>query len=113
LGHQREYQSSLIASDRYRSMHGFILSPDNAWTIGKALVDNNESYYSRARAAAMTCGELLLGDPKLEFTTFERDALTGYMKQMETLPDDEDTFISQCLEKYGQVKGFTPEAYGL
>jgi methanol--5-hydroxybenzimidazolylcobamide Co-methyltransferase len=113
LGYQREYQASLVGSDRYRSMHGFILSPDNAWTIGKALVDNCDSYYARARAAAMTCGELMLNDPQLKFTTFERDALLGYMKEMDTLPDDEDEFIGLCLDKYSQVKGFLPEAYGL
>jgi methanol--5-hydroxybenzimidazolylcobamide Co-methyltransferase len=113
LGHQREYQASLVGSDRYRSMHGFILSPDNAWTIGKALVDNCDSYYARSRAAAMTCGELMLNDQQLQFTTFEREALLGYMKEMEALPDAEDDFISLCLDKYRQVKGFLPEAYGL
>jgi methanol--5-hydroxybenzimidazolylcobamide Co-methyltransferase len=113
VGNQREYQACLVASDRYRSMHGFILSPDNAWTIGKALVDNNQSYYARARAAAMTCGELMLGDPQLQFTAFEKESLQGYMKQMERLPDEEDEFIELCLNKYRQVQGFLPEAYGL
>ncbi len=113
LGHQREYQASLVASDRYRSMHGFILSPDNAWTIGKALVDNSDSYYARARAAAMTCGELMLADSQLQFTAFEKESLLSYMKEMEGLPDDEEAFIDLCLGKYSQVKGFLPEAYGL
>jgi methanol--5-hydroxybenzimidazolylcobamide Co-methyltransferase len=113
LGHQQAYQASLIGSDRYRSVHGFILSPDNAWTIGKALVDNSVSYYARAKAAAMTCGELMLGDPQLHFTAFEKESLQGYMKQMENLPADEEDFIDLCLEKYSQVKGFLPEAYGL
>jgi methanol--5-hydroxybenzimidazolylcobamide Co-methyltransferase len=113
LGHQREYQASLVWSDRYRSLHGFILCPDNAWAIGKALVDNNESYYARARAAAMTCGELMLNDDQLQFTSFEREALLGYMQEMEILPDREEDFIDQCLVKYSQVTGFKPEAYGL
>jgi methanol--5-hydroxybenzimidazolylcobamide Co-methyltransferase len=113
LGHQREYQACLVASDRYRSLHGFILSPDNAWAIGKALVDNNESHYARARAAAMTCGELMLGDPQLRFTEYEKEALLGYMKELEALPTAEEDFISLCLDKYSQVKGFLPEAYGL
>lgn len=113
LGHQREYQACLVASDRYRSLHGFILSPDNAWAIGKALVDNNESHYARARAAAMTCGELMLGDPQLRFTEYEKEALLGYMRELEALPAAEEDFISLCLDKYRQVKGFLPEAYGL
>jgi methanol--5-hydroxybenzimidazolylcobamide Co-methyltransferase len=113
LGFQREYQASLVASDRYRSLLGFILSPDNAWTIGKALVDNNDSYYARARAAAMTCGELMLNDSELLFTAFEKESLLGYMQEMENLPADEADFIDLCLKKYSQVKGFLPEAYGL
>lgn len=113
LGHQKEYQACLIASDRYRGLQGFTLSPDNAWAIGKALVDNNESYYVRARAAAMTCGELMLGDPQLRFTVFEKESLLGYMMEMEALPDKEDDFIDLCLKRYGKVKGFLPAAYGL
>ncbi len=112
-GHQREYQASLVASDRYRSLHGFILSPDNAWAIGKAIVENNDSYYARARAAAMTCGELMLADSQLHFTSFEKESLQEYMKQMEGLPSDEEDFITLCLDKYSQVQGFLPEAYGL
>jgi methanol--5-hydroxybenzimidazolylcobamide Co-methyltransferase len=69
--------------------------------------------YARAKAAAMTCGELMLGDPQLHFTAFEKESLQGYMKQMENLPADEEDFIDLCLEKYSQVKGFLPEAYGL
>jgi methanol--5-hydroxybenzimidazolylcobamide Co-methyltransferase len=113
LGHQREYQACLVGADRYRSLHGFILSPDNAWAIGKALVDNNESDYARARAAAMTCGELMLGDPQLQFTTFEKESLLDYMKELETLPEKEDDFIDLCLDKYAHVTGFLPQAYGL
>jgi methanol--5-hydroxybenzimidazolylcobamide Co-methyltransferase len=112
-GYQQAYQASLAASDRYRSMHGFILCPDNAWSIGKALVDNNESYYTRARAAAMTCGELMLADPQLRFTSFEKTSLLDYMKEMEALPAKEEDFIDLCLDKYHQVKGFMPQAYGL
>lgn len=113
LGLQREYQACLIASDRYRSLHGFILCPDNAWAIGKAMVDHNESYYARARAAAMTCGELMLGDPQVCFTAFEKESLLGYMREMEALPAKEEDFIDLCLSKYSKVKGFLPEAYGL
>lgn len=113
LGHQKAFQACLIASDRYRSPHGFILCPDNAWAIGKAMVDNNESHYVRARAAALTCGELLLSDPRLRFTAFEKDALLAYLKELETLPAKEADFIDLCLTRYGKVKGFVPGAYGL
>jgi methanol---5-hydroxybenzimidazolylcobamide Co-methyltransferase len=113
LGFQKQYQACLINSDRYRSPHGFILCPDNAWTIGKAVVDNNESLYARGRAAAITCGELMLGDPRLVFTAFEKESLLGYMKELASLPDKEEDFIDICLKKFGRVKGFSPASYGL
>jgi methanol--5-hydroxybenzimidazolylcobamide Co-methyltransferase len=113
LGHQREYQACMVESDRYRSLHGFILCPDNAWRIGKALVENNESYYARTRAAAITCGELMLADEQLQFTDFQKTSLMGYMAELEGLPEQEQDFIDLCLDKYAQVKGFLPQAYGL
>lgn len=113
LGFQKEFQACLVNSDRYRDPHGFMLCPDNAWLIGKAVVDNNESLYARARAAANKCGELMLGDPLLRMTTFEKESLLSYMKEMESLPDKEEDFIDLCLERYGKVKGFRPASYGL
>ncbi|MEW6137487.1 MAG: methyltransferase MtaB domain-containing protein [Thermodesulfobacteriota bacterium] len=113
LGYQKEFQACLVNSDKYRGPHGFMLSPDNAWLIGKAVVDNNESLYARGKAAAIKCGELMLGDPKLRLTQFERESLMGYMKDMEKLPAKEEDFIDMCLKKYAKVKGFNPAAYGL
>jgi methanol--5-hydroxybenzimidazolylcobamide Co-methyltransferase len=113
LGYQQEYQACMVMSDRYRSLHGFILSPDNAWKIGKAMVDHPESYYARGRAAALTCAELMLADPQLGFTAFEKESLLGYMRELENLPVAEADFIDLCLDKYRKVNGFQPAAYGL
>ncbi|MBM3298829.1 MAG: methanol--corrinoid methyltransferase [Deltaproteobacteria bacterium] len=113
LGYAKEFQACLVNSDKYRGCHGFMLSPDNAWQIGKAVVDNNASLYARGRAAATKCGELMLGDPKLKLTAFEKDSLNMYMKDLKALPDKEGDFIDMCLKKYAKVKGFIPGAYGL
>jgi methanol--5-hydroxybenzimidazolylcobamide Co-methyltransferase len=113
LGYQNEFQACLVNSDMYRDTHGFILAPQNAWQIGKAVVDNNESLYARGKAAAVKCGELMLGDAKLKLTQFERDSLQGYMKDLEALPAKEDDFVDMCMKKYKNVKGFNPAAYGL
>lgn len=113
LGYQREYQACLVNSDRYRSPHSFILCPDNAWTIGKAVADNGESLYARARAAGLKSAELMLADPLLRFTAFEKESLLGYLKELEGLPDKEEDFIEFCLARYGKVKGFRPSSYGL
>jgi methanol--5-hydroxybenzimidazolylcobamide Co-methyltransferase len=102
-----------VNSDRYRDPQSFILCPDNAWAIGKAVVDNPESFYARARAAALQCGELILGDPQLRLTVFETESLQRYMKEIESLPDKEADFIDLCLDKYSKVKGFQPASYGL
>jgi methanol--5-hydroxybenzimidazolylcobamide Co-methyltransferase len=113
LGYQKEFQACLINSDRYRGPHGFVLCPDNAYEIGKAVVENNESLYSRAKAAAVKCGDLMLGDANLKLTAFEKDSLNKYMKDLDALPDKEDDFIDMCLKKFKNVKGFRPENYGL
>jgi methanol--5-hydroxybenzimidazolylcobamide Co-methyltransferase len=113
LGYHKELQACLVNSDRYRDPQSFILCPDNAWAIGKAVVDTHESLYARARAAAIRCGELILGDPQLRLTVFERESLKGYMEEMEALPDKEADFIDLCLKKYSKVKGFRPASYGL
>lgn len=113
LGYEKEYQACLVASDRYRSPHSFMLCPDNAWAIAKAVVDNSESLYSRGRAAAIECGRLMLGDPLLRFTAFEKESLLANLKELDSLPDKEDDFIDICLIKYRKMKGFRPSSYGL
>lgn len=113
LGYQYEYQACLVNSDRYRSPDGFVLCPDNAWEIGRAIVDNNESLYARARCAATRCGELMLADPHLRFTAFEKESLLGYMKEIESLPDTEEDFLDACLQKYSKVKSLRQASYGL
>lgn len=113
LGYHKELQACLVNSDRYRDPQSFILCPDNAWAIGKAVADNHESLYARARAAAIRCGELILGDPQLRMTVFELESLQRYMKDIDALPDKEADFIDLCLKKYSKVKGFRPASYGL
>jgi len=113
LGYAKEFQTCLVNSDKYRGPHPFMLAPDNAWEIGKAVVDNSESLYARGKAAAVKCGELMLGDPKLKLTAYEKESLQGYMKDMEKLPAKQEDFIDMCLKKYKNVFGFNPAAYGL
>lgn len=113
LGYQKEYQACLVNSDRYRNPQSFILCPDNAWAIGKAMVQNNDSCYARARAAALTGGELMLADSNLRFTEFEKESLLEYMRELEALPDRETDFIDLCLRRYKDVKCFKPASYGL
>jgi len=49
----------------------------------------------------------------MKLTALEKNALETAMDDMEALPDDEGTFIDQCLAKYKDVFGFNPASYGL
>lgn len=113
LGLTKELRDINIASDKYRDTHGFMLSPDNSYEIGKAIVGQVDSYYGRARAAVLKTADLMANDKKLELTTFERDALGKARKEVEALPDKEGDFIDLCLSEYKKVPGFDPTSYGL
>jgi len=114
LGKAKDLQQMMIHSDKYRDTHGFILCPENAYEIGKAIVANNTSYYARARAAAIKSGELMLGDSKLQISAFEKESLESAMRTLESLPDKEEDFISECTDIYKKlIPGFTLANYGL
>lgn len=113
MGYEHQLQECMVNSDRYRDPQSYILCPDNAWQIGKVVTENHQSLYGRARAAALKCGELILGDSQLRLTTYEHDALTHYMAELDRLPEGEEDFIDLCLAKYSKIKGFRPESYGL
>lgn len=112
LGTAKELQAINIASDKYRDVHGFMLSPDNAYEIGKAIVANADSYYLRSRAAVLKTAELIAGDKKLTLTEHEREALDKARREVEALPDNEGDFVDMCLSEYKKVPGFDPTSYG-
>lgn len=114
LGYQEQMKEILVNSDMYRDSHSLILTPDNAWEIGNAIVSNRDkSCYASARAGAMKAGQIILGDSRMKLTALEKEALEKAMKDMEALPESEGDFISMCLNKYKNVKGFNPASYGL
>ena len=114
LGYAKQLKEIFVQSDKYRDTHGFILAPENAYEIGKAIVANNTSYYARARAAAIKAGELMLGDSKLQVSAFEKEALESAMRTLEGLPAKEEDFIGECVDIYKKlVPGFNLANYGL
>jgi methanol--5-hydroxybenzimidazolylcobamide Co-methyltransferase len=114
LGYQEQMKEILVNSDMYRDSHSLILAPDNAWLIGNAIVSNRaKSNYASARAGAIKAGQIILGDAKMKLTALEKKALQNAMKDLEALPDAEGDFISMCLDKYKNVKGFNPASYAL
>jgi methanol--5-hydroxybenzimidazolylcobamide Co-methyltransferase len=114
LGYQQQMKEILVNSDMYRDSHSLILAPNNAWEVGNAIVsDRAKSNYASARAGAIKAGEIILGDKQMKLTGLEKDALNKAMKDLKALPDAEGDFIDACLQKYKNVKGFNPAAYGL
>jgi methanol--5-hydroxybenzimidazolylcobamide Co-methyltransferase len=89
-----------------------MLSPDNSYEIGKAIVANVDSYYLRAKAAVLKTAELIAGDKKMLLTDFEKDALAKARADVEALPDNEGDFIDMCLSEYKKVPGFDVTSYG-
>jgi methanol--5-hydroxybenzimidazolylcobamide Co-methyltransferase len=114
LGYQQQMKEILVNSDMYRDSHSLIVAPNNAWEVGNAIVSNREKgNYNSARAGAMKAGEIILEDAQMKLTSLEEEALKKAMADLQALPDDEGTFIDQCLDKYKNVKGFNPASYGL
>ncbi|MHB8916874.1 MAG: methyltransferase MtaB domain-containing protein [Desulfocucumaceae bacterium] len=114
MGKQKDLRDMMINSDMYRDTHGYILAPNNAYEIGKVIVNNSQSYYSRSRAAAIKAAELMREDPKLLLSDYERGVLESTYKALLSLPNKEEDFISECIPVYKKlVPGFKPSNYGL
>lgn len=106
-----------MISDRTRSPEGYVLSYDNAWKVGKAIVQNSGSYYLRAKAAGLEGARIVregYEKKELVLSAGQLETLDGIIAELESLPDDEDRFYDLCTSRYkGLVQGFNPRSYGL
>lgn len=105
-----------MTTDRTRGPEGYILAYDNAWQIGKAIAENGDNYYLRAKAAGITAAKIIrAGYDKKELilTKKQLDVLDKIVAELEALPDDEDKFYDYCVKKYQHdVPTFNPKSYG-
>lgn len=105
-----------MTTDRTRGPEGYILAYDNAWQIGKAIAENGDNYYLRAKAAGITAAKIIrAGYDKKELilTKKQLDVLDKIVVELESLPDDEDKFYDYCVKKYQHdVPTFNPKSYG-
>lgn len=105
-----------MTTDRTRGPEGYILAYDNAWQIGKAITENGDNYYLRAKAAGITAAKIIrAGYDKKELilTKKQLDVLDKIVVELEALPDDEDKFYDYCVKKYQHdVPTFNPKSYG-
>ena len=116
LGKDKELRDMYMASDRFRSPESYILAYDNAYKIGEAIVEEGDSYYRRSKAAAVKAAELIeeaheTGD--LQLSAHEKDTLDQILTDLRALPEDEDKFVDECLDEYGDLPKFDKNNYGL
>jgi len=102
-------------ADRIRGPEAYILAYDHAFEIGKAITENGDNLYLRAKAAGETAANIILRGYKskeLPLTRKQLTVLEDSIKQFEALPDNEDAFVEMCLEKYKDVPMFHKNNYG-
>lgn len=117
MGQEKNLRDMYMFSDRFRGPEGYILSYDNAYKIGEAIVSNGDSHYLRAKAAALTSANLVneaYSNGTLQLTISQKDMLKKMIKVLSSLPDEEDKFIQDCVQQYSaEVKAFNPKNYDL
>ena len=105
-----------VASDRFRSPEAFILSYDNAYKIGQAIVGEGNNYYLRARAAGLKACELIQESNqkgKLKLSSTEKDSLNRMITDLNSLPTEEGKFVDWALKEYKDIPAFNPKNYEL
>lgn len=115
LGIAKELRDTYMASDRFRSPEGYIIAYDNAYKIGEAIVEYGDSYYLRAKAAAIKAAEIIEeGEEEgMRLSAHEKDTLSKCLTDLRALPDEEDKFVEECLEEYEGVPKWNPKNYEL
>ena len=115
-GQGKTLRDLYMLSDRGRGPEGYILAYDNAWRIGKAIADNGNNYYLRARAAGMEAAKIIregYDKKELALTKKQLSVLDKISVELAALPDDEDKFYDYCVKKYKEeVPNFNPKSYG-
>ncbi len=104
-----------MLSDRYRDPQSYVLAYDNAYKVGQAIVKDGDNIYLRAKNAAIECCDIVSEGAagKLALSRFETKALADAKASLDSLTDDMDKFMDDCLTKYkSEVKVFLPENYG-
>ena len=106
-GNEKILRDMFVASDLNRDAQGYVLAYPNAYRIGEAIARNGDDIYLRAKNAAIECINIIEegAKKKLELSRFEAKALSDAKDAFESLTDDKDQFMSDCLTKYKQEIG--------
>jgi methanol--5-hydroxybenzimidazolylcobamide Co-methyltransferase len=114
-GNEIRLRDLLTLSDKYRDPQALILTPENAYRIGRVIVENSGDNYLRTKAAMMEAARIIEEEKeKLQLSELELRALDKTIAALEGFPDDGDRFTSECIEIYEElVPSFDPKNYGL
>ena len=116
-GQEKTLRDLYMISDRARGPEGYILAYDNAYEIGKAIADNGDNIYLRAKAAGETAAKIIkrgYDNKELQLTNKQLDVLNQIIKELGELPDDEAKFFEYADKKYSElVPLYNKKNYGL
>jgi methanol--5-hydroxybenzimidazolylcobamide Co-methyltransferase len=108
------FQNLMVDSDVYLDPQALILSPENVIEISKSLIQGN-SYVENAKNGALKALEIIERDynsGKLELDGKELIWIDMLKNELISIPDNEETFISQTIDTLDKNKIILSE-YGL
>ena len=117
LGQAKTLRDMYMYTDRVRGPEAYVLAYDHAYMVGKAIAENGNDLYLRAKAAGLTGANIIKAgydSKELGLTNKQLDTLNSIIKTLEALPDDTDKFYEYCAKEYkDSVPNFNPKNYGL
>jgi methanol--5-hydroxybenzimidazolylcobamide Co-methyltransferase len=116
MGHEKILRDIFVQSDKYRDPQALILSPEEAYQIGGAIVSETD-FYPRSVKAVRKAAEIIgdAGEKKLlPLTRLENDVIQRLMTTVDALPVDSETFLKWGIQEFSRlVPEFRAENYGL
>lgn len=116
LGSEKILRDIFVQSDKYRDPQALVLAPEEAFSIGEAIVSGTD-YYDRSVRAVMKAGEIISQANEkrlLPLTRLENDVLQRMMGVVSTLPKSSEKFVEWGIQEYSKVvPEFRKENYGL
>ncbi len=114
-GLEIQVRDLLVLSDKYRDPQALILTPENAYRIGRAIVENSGDNYLRAKNAMLEAAKVIEEERgKLQLTESEFKALEKSTGMLSSFTDEEDKFTAECIDIYkGLIPSFNPKNYEL
>ncbi len=117
LHQEKTLRDLYMYSDRYRGPEAYILAYDHAYMIGKAIADNGDNLYLRAKAAGQTAVDIILkgyNAKELALTNKQLEVAQDIQKKLAALPEETDKFVEYCTKEFkDSVPRYNPKNYGL